>query len=36
VNGTPTFFINGFRHNGGYDLRTLAAALTAGLPVGRA
>jgi len=23
VNGTPTFFINGFRHNGGYDFESL-------------
>ena len=29
VNGTPTFFINGVRHNGGYDLDTLLAALRA-------
>jgi protein-disulfide isomerase len=27
VNGTPTFFINGVRHNGGYDLPTLVEAL---------
>jgi protein-disulfide isomerase len=27
VNGTPTFFINGVRHNGGYDLTTLVEAL---------
>jgi protein-disulfide isomerase len=27
VNGTPTFFINGMRHNGSYDLDTLLAAL---------
>jgi protein-disulfide isomerase len=27
VNGTPTFFINGVRHNGGYDLRSLLDAL---------
>ncbi len=26
VNGTPTFFVNGVRHNGGYDLRSLLAA----------
>ena len=26
VNGTPTFFINGVRHNGGYDLRTMIDA----------
>jgi protein-disulfide isomerase len=27
VNGTPTFFVNGRRHNGGYDLGSLLAAL---------
>ena len=27
VNGTPTFFINGVRHNGGYDLPSLVEAL---------
>jgi protein-disulfide isomerase len=27
VNGTPTFFINGQRHNGPYDLETLLAAI---------
>lgn len=27
VNGTPTFFINGQRHNGPYDRETLLAAL---------
>jgi len=26
VNGTPTFFINGVRHNGPFDLRSLLAA----------
>jgi protein-disulfide isomerase len=31
VNGTPTFFINGVRHNGGYDLESLLTALTATL-----
>jgi protein-disulfide isomerase len=31
VNGTPTFFINGLRHNGGYDLDSLLSALTAAL-----
>lgn len=29
VNGTPTFFINGVRHQGGYDLDTLLTALEA-------
>jgi protein-disulfide isomerase len=27
VNGTPTFFINGVRHDGGYDLGALLAAI---------
>jgi protein-disulfide isomerase len=27
VNGTPTFFINGVRHNGGYDLHSLLAGI---------
>ena len=27
VNGTPTFYINGVRHNDAYDLETLLAAL---------
>jgi protein-disulfide isomerase len=27
VNGTPTFFINGVRHDGGYDLASLLAAI---------
>ncbi len=27
VNGTPTFFINGVRHNGSYDLPVLLAAI---------
>ena len=27
VSGTPTFFINGLRHNGAYDLPTLTAAV---------
>jgi protein-disulfide isomerase len=27
VNGTPTFFINGVRHNGGYDLASLLEAV---------
>jgi protein-disulfide isomerase len=31
VNGTPTFFINGVRHNGGYDLETLLEAVRAEL-----
>jgi protein-disulfide isomerase len=29
VNGTPTFFVNGVRHNGGYDLESLLGALGA-------
>ena len=27
VNGTPTFFINGLRHNGTFDLDTLVEAI---------
>jgi protein-disulfide isomerase len=27
VNGTPSFFINGHRHDGGYDLESLLAAI---------
>jgi protein-disulfide isomerase len=27
VNGTPTFFINGYRHNGAYDFDSLLAAI---------
>jgi protein-disulfide isomerase len=27
VNGTPSFFINGARHDGGYDLASLLAAI---------
>jgi protein-disulfide isomerase len=27
VNGTPTFFINGVRHDGSYDLDTLLEAV---------
>jgi protein-disulfide isomerase len=30
VAGTPTFFVNGIRHVGGYDAQTLLAALEAG------
>jgi protein-disulfide isomerase len=33
VNGTPTFFINGHRHNGGYDYPTLMAAIAAAAQV---
>ncbi|GAA0361625.1 Na+/H+ antiporter NhaA [Microbispora corallina] len=29
VSGTPTFFINGRRHNGAYDIATLSAAVRA-------
>ena len=29
VNGTPTFFINGHRHDGSFDLETLLAAIAA-------
>jgi protein-disulfide isomerase len=31
VNGTPTFFINGRRHDGAWDLRSLAAAILASM-----
>jgi len=31
VNGTPTFFVNGVRHNGGYDLESLLEAVRAEL-----
>lgn len=34
VNGTPTFFINGRRHNGSYDLETLLAAIEAAAHAG--
>jgi len=30
VNGTPTFYIDGVRHEGGYDLASLVAALDGG------
>jgi protein-disulfide isomerase len=29
VNGTPTFFVNGVRHNGGWDLPSLLGAVEA-------
>ena len=29
VNGTPTFFINGLRHDDSYEVETLMAALEA-------
>jgi protein-disulfide isomerase len=29
VSGTPTFFVNGHRHRGAYDLATLEAAVRA-------
>jgi protein-disulfide isomerase len=29
VNGTPTFFINGMRHDGPFDFDSLMAALNA-------
>jgi protein-disulfide isomerase len=32
VNGTPTFFINGRRHDDSYDLETLLAAIEAAAP----
>jgi protein-disulfide isomerase len=33
VNGTPTFFINGLRHNGTFDLDTLVDAIEAAMGV---
>jgi protein-disulfide isomerase len=33
VNGTPTFFINGHRHDGPLDLQTLLAAIAAAAPM---
>jgi len=32
VNGTPTFFINGVRHDDSYELETLLAAVEAAMP----
>jgi protein-disulfide isomerase len=32
VNGTPTFYINGQRHNGSFDYETLLAAIEAAMP----
>jgi len=32
VNGTPTFFINGVRHDDAYELETLLAAIEAAMP----
>lgn len=32
VAGTPTFFVDGLRHEGGYDAESLRAAITAGRP----
>jgi protein-disulfide isomerase len=32
VNGTPTFFVNGVRHDGGYDLDSLLDAIGAAAP----
>jgi len=34
VNGTPTFFTNGVRHDGSYDARSLAMALGLGVRTG--
>jgi protein-disulfide isomerase len=31
VNGTPTFFVNGRRHDGSWDLQSLTAAVTAAI-----
>jgi len=33
VNGTPTFFVNGIRHDGPWDAENLIEALTAGAPI---
>ena len=35
VTGTPTFFINGRRHNGSYDIASLSAAVHAAEAHGR-
>jgi protein-disulfide isomerase len=32
VNGTPTFFINGVRHDDSYELEALLAAIEAAMP----
>jgi protein-disulfide isomerase len=32
VNGTPTFFVNGLRHDGSYDVETLQTAIEAAMP----
>jgi len=34
VNGTPTFYVNGVRHNGGYDSVSLMAAIEEALVLG--
>ena len=34
VNGTPSFFINGQRHNGSYEVEALVAAIEAAMPEG--
>jgi protein-disulfide isomerase len=34
VNGTPTFYINGVRHDGGWDFTSLLEALKRELAVG--
>ncbi len=33
VEGTPTFYVNGLRHDGGYDLESLRAAIVASTPL---
>lgn len=35
VNGTPTFFINGLRHDGGYEYPDLSAAINQAMSKGR-
>jgi protein-disulfide isomerase len=36
VNGTPTFFINGLRHDGAFDFETLSEAIQSQMPTMRA
>ena len=31
VQGTPTFYVNGVRHDGGYDLESLRPAIVASM-----
>ena len=34
VEGTPTFYVNGIQHDGGYDLKSLRAAIVAAMQRG--